>query len=92
MAHSISAKKRDRQNARRQARNKSRKSVLKSTTRGMTDALAAHDGGKARDALKSFASNVDQAAARKTIHPNTAARRKSRMARRVNALAKGATK
>ena len=88
MAHSISAKKRDRQNVRRKVRNRARESVLKTKTRKLTEALAGTDKAKSASAMTELASAVDKAAARGTIHPNTAARRKSRLMRRLNASAK----
>lgn len=91
MAHSLSAKKRNRQNVRRRAINRTRRSVLKTSTRGFMDALAKSDAVRAESEFKNLCTVVDRAASRKTIHKNTAARRKSRLARRLNALKKSAT-
>jgi small subunit ribosomal protein S20 len=87
VAHSLSAKKRIRQNARRRARNRSRKRVLKGEVRAFNEALAGGDAGKAGEALRSTIKRIDQTAARGTIHKNTASRRKSRLQKKLNALA-----
>lgn len=83
---SLSSLKRVRQNARRAERNKSRKSALKSQIRKFVDALAA--GGR-DNAVKEFGNTgvlLDRAATHGVIHKNTAARKKSRLAKRLNAL------
>jgi small subunit ribosomal protein S20 len=96
VAHSISAKKRVRQNARRRARNRARKEVLKDAIKGFTAAITGGDATKAEDAFRSATRRLDKVAAKGTIHKNTAARKRSRLAKRLNALkagggAKGAT-
>lgn len=88
MAHSISARKRDRQNARRRIRNRARESLLKTKARKVAEALAGSDKSKATASLKELVSALDKSAAQGTIHRNTAARRKSRLMRRLNAMAK----
>ncbi len=90
MAHSLSAKKRVRQNAKRQALNRARRSMLKTKMRKCNETLAR---GKADDAGRIVTETVrmlDRAANRGTLHRNAAARRKSRLARRLNALAQKA--
>ena len=83
---SLSSLKRVRQNVRRRERNKSRKSALKSQIRRFVDALV--NGG--RDAAaKEFGTTgilLDRAAAHGVIHRNTASRKKSRLAHRLNAM------
>ncbi len=88
MAHSLSAKKRHRQNVTRRALNRSRRTTLNSAVRKFHDELHKGNAEHAQSALKQFCQAVDHAAAQGPIHKNTASRRKSRMARRVNALAK----
>lgn len=90
MAHSLSAKKRMRQNAKRRLINRSRSSSLKTLLRGSREALSAGDAGKAEPAVKKAVALLDREANKGLIHPNAAARRKSRMARKLNAIkAKG---
>ena len=86
MAHSLSAKKRVRQNAKRRVINRARKSVVKTQIKHLETAIDAGDAGKAKDQLKSLSRKLDQFSTTSTLHRNTAARIKSRMARRVNAL------
>ena len=90
MAHSLSANKRIRQNAKQRARNRSRKKQVKLDTRTFTEALTDGDIKKAGEALRSTITQIDKVAAKGTLHKNTAARKKSRLQRRLNALkAKG---
>lgn len=86
MARSLSSRKRVRQNERRAARNQSRKSVLKKQVIKARDALTAHDVNAAASAVRAATVVLDRAATLGTIHRNTAARRKSRLAKRLNAL------
>ena len=87
MAHSLSAKKRHRQNVTQRALNRSRRTSLNSVVRKFSEELHKGNAADAQSAFKLFCQAVDHAAEQGTIHKNTAARRKSRMARRVNALA-----
>ncbi len=86
MAHSLSAKKRMRQNAKNRAINKARKGQIKTQVRAFTDALAAGDKAKATETLRAAIKKVDQIAAKGTLHRNTASRRKSRLQRKLNSL------
>lgn len=86
MAHSLSSKKRIRQNETRRARNRSRTSALRSTVRTCADPLLHNEADAASKALPAVAKALDQAAARKTIHRNAAARKKSRLAKKINAM------
>ena len=87
MAHSLSARKRIRQNAKNRARNRARKQDLKQTLRSFTETVAGGDAAKSREALLAAIKKVDKIAAKGTIHRNTAARKKSQLQRRFNALA-----
>jgi small subunit ribosomal protein S20 len=86
VAHSLSAKKRIRQNATRRARNRARKRVVKADIRAFQEALSDGDQGKATEALRTAIKQIDKVAAKGTLHKNTASRRKSRLQRRLNAL------
>ena len=89
MAHSISAKKRVRQNARRRARNRARKEVLKDVIKSFTAAVTGGDVAKAETEFRSATRRIDKVAAKGTIHKNTAARKRSRLAKRLNVLKAG---
>ncbi len=86
MAHSLSAKKRMRQNVKRRAINKARKAQIKSKERAFSEAVASGDKGKAAETLRAAVKKVDQIAAKGTLHRNTASRRKSRLQKKLNAL------
>ena len=85
MAHSLSAKKRVRQNIKRRALNRFRKEQIKTSEKAFTAALTAGDMPKAETELRTVAKSLDKVAAKGTIHKNTAARKRSRLARRLNA-------
>jgi len=85
LANLASAKKRIKQDRRNRARNRVRKSIIKTETRKFFDALQVHDLQTAQDQLSRVTKKIDQVAAKGTLHRNTAARRKSRLARRLNA-------
>jgi small subunit ribosomal protein S20 len=84
MARTLSSRKRIRQNARQHQRNRARKSQLRTAIRGF-EAKLSEPGAKPVEDFRLFCKAIDRAAARGTLHKNTAARRKSRMARRLNA-------
>ena len=86
MAHSLSAKKRIRQSLKRRARNRARKEAVKEQTRIYLSALAGQDLAKAEQELRKTVSRLDKVAAKHTIHKNAAARKRSRLTRRLNAL------
>jgi small subunit ribosomal protein S20 len=86
MAHSNSAAKRARQAHKRTLRNRITKSILKTAIKKTMAAIDAGDGAKARAEFRVATRTLDKAARSRTIHPNEAARRKSRLAKRIAAL------
>jgi len=86
VAHTLSAKKRVRQSAKRRSRNRDRKREIRLELKKMTSALAGTDKNAAAAELKKAQQVLDRTASRGTIHPNTAARRKSKLAKKINAL------
>lgn len=90
MAHSLSAKKRVRQTIKRRARNRARKELIKDQVKGFTAALGSGDLSKAEQELNKTVSRLDKVASKNTIHKNAAARKRSRLTRKLNvARAKG---
>ncbi len=89
MAHSLSAKKRIRQNEKRRAINIVRKSAVKSQARKLADAMHDKNVSEAEKLFKELTSRLDQTAANGTIHRNRAARRKSRLQKQLNAMKTG---
>ena len=85
MAHSLSSKKRIRQNAKRRARNRWRKVRVKEAVRAFDESLRTGNVQDASQQLRLVYKRLDQVAAKGTIHKNTAARQKARMAKRLAA-------
>ena len=84
MAHSISSKKRIRQNKSHNARNRWRKERIKEAVRSFEEALGLQEIDLAAERLKVVFKQLDQVAATGTIHKRTADRRKSRLTQRLN--------
>ena len=85
MPHSLSAKKRVRQNIKRRARNRARKDQIKESVKVFTAAVTSGKLDQAETALRSASQKLDRIATKGTIHKNTAARKRSRLAKRLNA-------
>ena len=88
MAHSLSAKKRVRQNEKRRARNRARKTEIRDQVKTFQADLTKGDLGKAATDLRAVVQTLDRNASRGTIHKNTAARKRSRLQLRLNAALK----
>ena len=86
MAHSLSAKKRVRQNAKRRTINRARKSQVKTQIKHLEAAFDKGDVQAATEQLAVVIRKLDKTAATSTMHKKTAARKKSRLTRRLNAL------
>jgi small subunit ribosomal protein S20 len=82
VANIKSQKKRIKTNAKRAARNKAVRSELKTRVKTATVAAGTEQGD---DALRAALRRLDMAAAKGVIHKNQAARRKSRLMRKVGA-------
>ena len=85
MAHSISAKKRVRQNLKARARNRFRKEQLKDNVKEFNAAVTGGDWKKAEEALNKTVQRMDRISTKGTIHRNTASRKRSRLTKRLNA-------
>jgi small subunit ribosomal protein S20 len=77
--------KRNRQNERRRVRNKATRSRLRTEVKRVEAAAAPGDAEGAETRLRETARMLDKAASKGSIHRRTAARRKSKLARAVNA-------
>ena len=84
MANIASQIKRNRQNEKRRQRNKAVRSEVKTRVKR---AVEAAEGGaeNAADAARLAMKRIDKAAAKGVIHKNEAARRKARLAKKLNA-------
>ena len=74
--------------AERRAKNAAVKSQIRTATRKTVEAVEAGQAEAAKEALVQATSVIDKAASKGVIHKNTAARKKSRLASKVNAMGK----
>ncbi len=74
------------QDAKRHARNLLMKSEIKKAQKKVLEAIANNDAAEAKNLLALAAKAIDKAAYKHTIHKNAAARKKSKLAKKVNAL------
>jgi small subunit ribosomal protein S20 len=81
-----SAAKRWRQNLRRRAANRSVKSSLRTQYRKVVETVKAGNVEQAETEFRQAARLYDRAGARRVIHPNAAARKKSRLSAKVKTL------
>jgi small subunit ribosomal protein S20 len=88
VAHSISAKKRVRQNISRKLVNRARKSKIKTQVKRLEQLLAGGSAEAAKEQYQLVAKKLDKIASTGTMRKRTAARKKSRLAKRLNKLAK----
>lgn len=86
MAHSLSAKKRVKQNTKKKATNRARKSVIKTQLKDFDEAVKGGDKKVAAEQYKKLVKKVDKIAVTSSMHKNKAARVKSRMAKRLAKL------
>jgi small subunit ribosomal protein S20 len=86
VAHHRSAKKRIRQTAKRTAMNRSRVSRIKTFVRKVEVAVAKGDYDGARSAFAAAEPEIRRGVSKGVLHLNTAARKISRLSRRVKAL------
>jgi small subunit ribosomal protein S20 len=86
VAHSLSAKKRARQNTKRRVVNRARKSQVKTQIKHFEAALSRGDVETAQEQIRLVTTKLDKTAATSTMHKKTAARKKSRLANKLNAL------
>jgi len=83
------AKKRVRQNEKRRLRHKGKRTEIKTLQKKIAKDLEEKKDAAALTAeLKLLQKKLDKAARSHTLHPNTVARKKSRLQRKLNKLAK----
>lgn len=87
MPHIESAKRRLRQNRKHRLQNRAVLSELRTQVKKVLQAVKSGDAESAKLELALAYKRLDKCAMRRYLHPNTAYRYKSRLARRVNALA-----
>jgi small subunit ribosomal protein S20 len=86
MANTSSARKATRKIARRTAINKSRRSQMRSSVRGVEEAIATGDRTRALAALKEAEPVIMRSAQKGIVHRNAASRKVSRLTLRIAKL------
>ena len=87
MANIASQIKRNRQTVKRHARNQAVRSELKTRFKRTAEMATAGDAAATDEAYRAAQKRIDTAVSKGIIHKRTAARRKSRLARRINTSA-----
>jgi small subunit ribosomal protein S20 len=83
MPHTKSAEKRHRQYELRRLRNKGRIRVISKLLKAFDETHKSGDAAALQTAYNTAAGKLDKAAAKRTIHPNAAARKKSQLAKKL---------
>jgi small subunit ribosomal protein S20 len=86
VAHSLQAKKRAKQNTKRRTINRARKSQIKTQIKHLEEAMSSGETEKATEQYRLIVKKLDKTAATSTMHKRTVARKKSRLAKKLNAL------
>ncbi len=81
-----SAIKRHRQNLKRTVRNQAVRTRVRHAVREIRETIGRNDAAAAETELRTAMKTIDQAATKGVLHPNNAARRISRLSRRIAAL------
>jgi len=86
LANHASALKRARQNEKSRARNKAYRTRMRNAIKSVRQAVEQGDAAQAKAALEKAVPIIDKAAAKGTVHKNSASRTVSRLSRKVNDL------
>jgi len=86
VAQSLQSKKRAKQNDKRRTINRACKSQIKTQIKHLEEAMSSGDAEKASEQYRLIVKKLDKTAATSTMHKKTAARKKSRLAKKLNAL------
>lgn len=86
MANSLQAKKRARQAEKRREHNASRRSMMRTYVKKVIKAIASGDKAAAEQAYQVAVPVIDRTARKGLIHPNKAARHKSRLSQHIRGM------
>ena len=86
MAQSLQSKKRAKQNTKSRTVNRARKSQVKTQIKHFEEVLDKGDVAEAAEQLRLITKKLDKTASTSTMHKKTAARKKSRLTKKLNAL------
>ena len=84
MAHLASQEKRNRQNEKRRKKNAQVKSSIRTASKSALKAIDTKDKEASQSLGKKFVKTIDSAVHKGMVHKNTAARKKSRLAKKIN--------
>jgi len=84
----ISSERSVKTDAERRARNFAVRSTIKTISRKVLESVTAGNVDEAKALMVKASRSIDKAAAKGVVHKNSAARKKSRLTRKINALAK----
>jgi len=87
LAHSVSARKRIRQSAKHHAHNASIRSMFRTYVKKVVNAIESGDKNTAQQAYTAAVPVIDRIVNKGLIHPNKAARHKSRLNAKIKAMA-----
>ena len=88
MPNIISSERSVKTDAERRARNFAVRSTIKTVSRKVLESVTAGNSDEAKALMVKASRTIDKAAAKGVVHKNSAARKKSRLALKLNALAK----
>lgn len=86
MVHSLQSKKRAKQNTKNRTINRARKSQVKTQIKHFEEALESGDVAAATEQYRLVTKKLDKIASTSTMHKKTAARKKSRLAKKLSAI------
>ncbi|MCB4204739.1 30S ribosomal protein S20 [Deferribacterales bacterium Es71-Z0220] len=86
MAHTLSAKKRIRQSEKKRLRNKAYKSKMRTLTKKFVAAVNNGELAVAEESFKTVSREILKISTKGVIHKNQAARRVSRLAKKLNSI------
>ena len=88
MPNIISSERSVKTDAERRARNFAVRSTIKTVSRKVLESVTAGNSDEAKALMVKASRTIDKAAAKGVVHKNSAARKKSRLTLKINALAK----
>jgi small subunit ribosomal protein S20 len=83
MPHTRNAEKRVRQSEKRRLRNRAAKKAIKTNIKSLLDAVKDGNPDAIKTEYRSAIRKLDKAAAKRVVHPNLAARKKSQLAKLI---------
>ncbi|MHC5053326.1 MAG: 30S ribosomal protein S20 [Planctomycetota bacterium] len=89
MAHTKSSKKRVRQNEKRRLQNRDLKGRMRTAVKAVEKSVGSAGAEELGAAFRKASSELDKAGRKRLVHPNAAARKKSRLAKQLAKASQG---